>query len=311
MEEMSSSFLSDVLWLPSLSAAFYLVKLSPTTTCQSDKLLPVILCSHRLFSSNSVLFTVSLEQPTNSPVRTSLLPLDSLFISRGQNQQTQSKWPLDAIRQASNHTVNQSCLPSLPSWAGAMFVLRGISGEIFTGFSKIHVNSHAPLLSSGYQRLASDAVYTEQSCCLRTLQWVIALSPYLYEKLLWLAHLIFGQMEMAVNGRVSRPFSPSESPLCHEVTRGCWVQLYCPLTRIWFWCPFCRWTSMYQWTKPPLTMGQTPTLPGAAAAALVCCFQDLSWITELRQSSRSTSEGKPEDIFSIKYEPVLLKLLHR
>ncbi len=35
-------------------------------------------------------------------------------------------------------------------------------------------------------------------------------------------------------------------------------------------------------------------------AASGCCFQEPPWITELRPSSRKISEGKPEDIFSIK-----------
>ncbi len=38
-----------------------------------------------------------------------------------------------------------------------------------------------------------------------------------------------------------------------------------------------------------------------------CCFQEPPWITELRQSSCRTSEGKPEDFFFIKYDPILLK----
>ncbi len=51
--------------------------------------------------------------------------------------------------------------------------------------------------------------------------------------------------------------------------------------------------------------------PCAAAAASVCrqptcCFQEPPWLTEFRQR---TSEGKPDDIFSIKYDPVSLKLL--
>ncbi len=58
----------------------------------------------------------------------------------------------------------------------------------------------------------------------------------------------------------------------------------------------------------------TQQWPAAAAAASVCrqptcCFQEPLWITELRQSSRRTSEGKPEDIFSVKYDLVSLKLL--
>ncbi len=37
-----------------------------------------------------------------------------------------------------------------------------------------------------------------------------------------------------------------------------------------------------------------------------CCFQEPPWIAELRQSSHRTSKGKPEDIFSTKYDPVWL-----
>ncbi len=59
---------------------------------------------------------------TNSQIRISRVPLNSLFISKWQDERTQSKLPLDA----SGQTYIQ---PSFPSRAGAMFVLRGILGE--------------------------------------------------------------------------------------------------------------------------------------------------------------------------------------
>ncbi len=57
----------------------------------------------------------------------------------------------------------------------------------------------------------------------------------------------------------------------------------------------------------------SPKTTTAAAAASVCrqptcCFQEPPWITELRQSSCTTSKGKPEDIFSIKKWPNFSKI---
>ncbi len=54
------------------------------------------------------------------------------------------------------------------------------------------------------------------------------------------------------------------------------------------------------------------TITAAAASVCrqpACYFQEPPWITESRQSSRRTSEGKPEDISSVTYDLVLLKLL--
>ncbi len=45
-----------------------------------------------------------------------------------------------------------------------------------------------------------------------------------------------------------------------------------------------------------------------SAGSLHVAFRNLRK-SELKQSSRRTSEGKPEDIFSVKYDPVLPKLL--
>ncbi len=51
-------------------------------------------------------------------------------------------------------------------------------------------------------------------------------------------------------------------------------------------------------------------LPAAAASVCrqpTCSSQEPPWITELRQSSRTTSEGKPDDIFSKKIWPSFCK----
>ncbi len=63
--------------------------------------------------------------------------------------------------------------------------------------------------------------------------------------------------------------------------------------------PFIQWGCHQQLTAAAASVCRQPT----------CCFQEPSWITELKQSSRGTSEGKPENIFSVKYDQVLLQLL--
>ncbi len=89
--------------------------------------------------------------------------------------------------------------------------------------------------------------------------------------------------------------------------------------RVWAWLlsvllpkdSRCQSACLHTWKPSTNQLQQQPT---AAAAASVCrqptcCFQEPPWITESRQSGRWTSEGKPEDIFSIKYDLILLKLL--
>ncbi len=98
---------------------------------------------------------------------------------------------------------------------------------------------------------------------------------------------------------------PLHSILTSVVSWDCWVQLHCPLTRFWFWWSFQHWTSICQRAKPPLIAEQNTNTPQCCSFGLQAAYMNLRK-SQWRQSSRRTSEGKPEDIFSVKYDLVSL-----
>ncbi len=89
-----------------------------------------------------------------------------------------------------------------------------------------------------------------------------------------------------------------------------WLTLFKPGRILWRKCPlvFPLMSSDCSVCLQPFISWSCPQqLPTAAAAVSVCrqptcCFQGPLWITELRKGSQRTSEGKPEEILSIKYE---------
>ena len=113
--------------------------------------------------------------------------------------------------------------------------------------------------------------------------------------------------------------------LCYDVRRGCWAQFCCPRTRLQFGLsipttdlrttggPKKLWSFHHHDSN---TMVWMPTLSDGAHSSVdraylwlkyataSGCFQETLSVTEVMQSSWSTSEGKPENILSIVCNPV-------
>ncbi len=98
--------------------------------------------------------------------------------------------------------------------------------------------------------------------------------------------------------------------LCHKVNRDCWVHLYCPLTRLWVWWLFRRWTSICWASLTPWYPQHSPVLLSRSYGMQQVAHMLLSGtsVNHRIEAEQLQIRGKTENLFLHKVWPIFTKM---